>query len=78
MKFEKVLPKLRQGKRIARKLWEGKLCLRLLPESDPEYHIRFILHTTIVFEDLKTHRRVPIGSCFYEQDMLAEDWEIVE
>ncbi len=67
MNFEYVLPELRKGKRVSRKIW--------LNQKTKSYLVFRINKIFLVYDDSPPYEKQSI--LFQIDDMLADDWEVL-
>ena len=80
MNFGKALEALKEGKKVARKGWNGKgmfLFLvfpeKIITNADVEIHSA---HESIAMRTVDSS--IVVGWLASQTDMLAEDWEIID
>lgn len=76
MNFGKAIESLKEGKKVARKGWNGKgMWLCLVPGSNKAYY-GFPMQDCIAMKT--ANDKMQPGWLASQADILAEDWEIVE
>jgi hypothetical protein len=77
MNFGKAIEALKQGKRVARKGWNGKnMCLMYVKSAEVGYRGIGIIKT-LPWIGMKTVQGDFVPWLASQTDMLAEDWEEV-
>lgn len=80
MDFGKALENLKQGKKVARKGWNGKgMYLRYIDNRNYKIHENFTDGCAeLSFIAMKTADNRIVPWLASQTDMLAEDWEVAE
>lgn len=83
MNFGQAIEALKEGKKVARKGWNGKgmFLIYIFPYLNDQYEVtekEEIVGTLLPYIAMKTADNGLVPWLASQTDMLAEDWELVE
>lgn len=71
MKFSEILEELKKGEKVTREKWEKN-------KTENYKYIKFENGEYVAFKDAEGNEATYVGSIFYFDDFIAEDWKIYE
>lgn len=82
MDFGQAIKELKEGKKVARKAWDGYWFIPVHAEGQEAVESEqickpFAFNATLIVAKLKDDGGY-VPAATYQEDILAEDWEVVE